>query len=695
MRLIVLVWLALLAAAGVSAPAAAQELADRPYEAFRPLDLPTPNERRLGSGAPGPAYWQQRVDYRIDATLDPGARRLEADMEVTYYNNSPHALTYLWLQLEQNLFRQDSIGTRTRTGGGPMRAMEEGFDGGYDIPAIRAGGRELEFAVYDTLCRVELPAPIEPGGRFRFELAFAFDMPPYLRRMGAEDVEQGRIFEYAQWFPHVCNYDDVHGWNTLPYLGTGEFYTNFGDYEVSLTVPRSYLVAASGVLQNPQDVLTETQRRRLARARDSRQTVPIRTPEEVGDPASRPAGQGPLTWRFRGENIRTFAWAASDAFIWDACGVRVPERDGAERVVLCQSLYPREAIGTWGPDADKGGSTQYVAHSVDFYSDFLLPYPYPVMTNVNGPEGGMEYPMIIFCGGREGRGPLWVTDHEVGHTWFPMVINTDERRHAWMDEGFNTFINMHAIADFAGEPINPGRAMRQTMRLARGPSQPIATYADRILPGLLGSTQYRKTALGLHLLREAVLGPERFDTAFREYARRWAFKSPQPADFFRTMEDAAGADLAWFFRQWFLEDGVLDQGVEVELPDPAAADLSEDPPTDDQANTDDANADDATTGEPQPRPARVAVLSLADQVMPAVVRLEFADGTADTRRLPVQTWATTRRRVLTVPLDGRQLVRVVVDPAELLPDVNRSNNTWTAPDHQPADGGAASNDSGR
>ncbi|MEQ8844334.1 MAG: M1 family metallopeptidase [Phycisphaerales bacterium] len=664
MRTVLAAVLALSAAAVAQSPDHAGH--DRPYEAFAPLDLPTPNALRLGSGAPGPQYWQQRVDYTINATLDAQSKRLSATLQATYHNNSPDPLTFMWIQLEQNLFKPDSIGTRTRTGGGPMRAMEEPFDGGYDIPYIRAGGQDLKFTIYDTLCRVELPEPIEPGETFTFDLAFAFDMPPYLRRMGAEDVQQGRIFEYAQWFPHLCNYDDVHGWNTLPYAGSGEFYTNFGNYEVNITVPRTYLVAGSGVLQNPEEVLTQTQRDRLAQAKNSRETVMIRTAEEVGDPASRPSGNGPLTWRFKGENIRTFAWAASDAFIWDACGVVIKDLDGNDKTVLCQSLYPNEA-DAWKPDVEDGGSTQYVAHSVEFYSDFLYPYPYPIMTNVNGPEGGMEYPMIIFCGGRTGRGPLGVTDHEVGHTWFPMIVNTDERRYAWMDEGFNTFIGMHSLARFRGTELDPSRARRQTMELARGRSQPIAIFPDRNLPGLLGRLQYRKTAMGMHLLREVVLGPERFDYAFREYVRRWAFKSPQPADFFRTMEDAAGADLAWFFRQWFLEDGTLDQAIEVAINDATEA-------TEDQ--------------EAQPASATITVRSLGQQVMPAEIVLQFDDGSVDRRVFPVEAWATTRQRTYQVSLEGRMLRRAMIDPAEILPDVDPANNRWSADPEpeQPAEG---------
>ena len=406
-----------------------------PNSCFAHLDLPTANERRLASGAPGPDYWQQQVDYHIDATLDADAQHLSADMDVLYHNNSPHTLTYIWIQLEQNLFRDDSLGTLSRSRGGVMREADEPLDGGYTINNVRSGDEALELVVYGTLARLEMGAGLPPGERFKFSMEFEFTMPPHLRRMGAEEMEQGTIFEYAQWFPHVCVYDDIYGWNTLPYLGTGEFYTNYGDYDVKVTVPRDHLVAATGVLQNPEDVLTSEQQSRLLSAMGSEETVMIRTAEEVGDPGSRPAGEGPLTWHFKASSVRTFAWATSEAFVWDACIASVTDPDQSERDVLCQSLYPMEA-DAWGPDNEQGGSSQYIKHAIEYYSDWLYPYPYPVMSNINGPEGGMEYPMMVFCGGRTGRGPYGVTDHEVGHSWFPMIVNTDERRHIWMDEGF-------------------------------------------------------------------------------------------------------------------------------------------------------------------------------------------------------------------------------------------------------------------
>ncbi len=610
---------------------------------FDPIDLPTANERRLGSGAPGPDYWQQRVDYVIDCELDAESKRLDAEMKVTYTNNSPHELEYMWVQLEQNLFRQDSLGTRSR-GRGVMRALAEGFDGGYDITALTHDDDDLEFTVYDTLARVELPDPIGPGEVFEFELGFAFDMPPHLRRMGSEEVEQGTIFEYAQWFPHVCNYDDVNGWNTLPYLGSGEFYTNFGDYEVNIKVPREHIVAATGVLQNPYEVLTAEQRERLELALASDETLVIIEPERVGTEDIRPAGEGPLTWRFKAENVRTFAWASSDAFIWDACGADVTDLDGTERRVMCQSLYPKEAE-SWYWNDDSRGSTQVIKHSIEHYSEWLYPYPYPIMSNINGPEGGMEYPMIIFCGSRTNdRGMVGVTDHEVGHNWYPMLVNTDERRYMWQDEGFNSFINLYSMADWYERDVDVSRAIRQELSIATADRrQRINVPPDRQWSRWIGSLNYRKTSLALYLLREVVLGPDRFDTAFRAYTHRWAFKHPQPADFFRCMEDAAGADLAWFWRSWFLSDRVLDQGVRLHSVD-----------------------DDAVT---------IDLINSGGMVMPATVRVEFADGSSVDKTLPVEIWSSTDLWRVRLDTEGKRPVQIRIDPDQQLPDINTDDNS--------------------
>ncbi|MEX0876924.1 MAG: M1 family metallopeptidase [Phycisphaerales bacterium] len=612
---------------------------------FRQIQWPTPTEMRLGSGYPGPDYWQQQCDYQIDARLDPDTETITASMTVHYTNNSPHTLPYIWVNLEQNLFHTDSIGTQSRTPGSVMKMLEDDFQGGYAVPSIRSANQDLTMKVYDTLGRIDLPQPLTPGETLRFEMDFAFMIPPHLRRMGAETVEQGKIFELAQWFPQVAKYDDVHGWNTLPYLGSGEFYTDFGDYEVAITVPRGYLVAASGELTNPAEVLTETQQDRLAQAIDSEDPIWIVEPDEVGRDDLRPGVANEFTWQFKLENARTFAWAASDAFIWDACGATIPDGREGQRQVLCQSLFPREAE-VWPHTDEDGGSTRYVKHAVEFYSDFLFPYPYPAMSNINGPEGGMEYPGIIFCGSRTNpRGLFGVTDHEVGHNWFPMVVNTDERRYMWQDEGFNTFINLYSKAAWYENDVDIQRAQQQTLELCGSVNcQPIVTAPDRAWPRWVGRLMYRKTGYGLWILREYILGPDRFDDAFAGYAYQWSFKHPQPADFFRAMEDGAGADLNWFWRGWFLEPHALDQAI---------------------------------AGVRQVDDGAIVVLdNLGDMVMPVRMRVDYRNGESETIDLPVEIWHQTSRWRAGIDTAGRNINAVTLDPEQILPDIDRGNNRW-------------------
>lgn len=612
---------------------------------FAQIDWGTPTEVRLGSGMPGPGYWQQTCDYDIDAVLEPVSGTVSVEMTVTYTNNSPHTLSYMWINLEQNLFRGDSIGTNSRTPGSVMKMLEYDFGGGYTIERLATGDTDLEMKVYDTLGRFDLPRDLGPGETIVFDLDFSFPVPPHLRRMGSEVVEQGKIFELAQWFPQVCKYDDVHGWNTLPYLGSGEFYTDFGDYSVDITVPRGYVVSGSGMLTNPEQVLTATQQARMDSAMVSDEPVWIIEPGEVGARSSRPAGEGMMTWSFEIDNARTFAWAASDAFMWDAASVEILDEQGEPRRVLCQSLYPKEAT-VWGPDHEAGGSTRYIRHSIAFYSDFLFPYPYPAMSNINGPEGGMEYPGIIFCGSRENpRGLFGVTDHEVGHNWFPMVVNSDERRYMWQDEGFNTFINFYSKAAWYGEGVDLERAMQQTLELcSSGNCQPIMTKPDRAWPRWVGGLMYRKTGYGLYLLREYILGVERFDDAFQGYMGAWSFRHPQPSDFFRSMEDGAGADLNWFWRGWFLEPDALDQAVVTVR-----------------------SSDDG---------AIVVLDNLGDMVMPVRMLVEYKEGVSEVIDLPVEIWHQTSRWQAGIKTRGRTIKSVTLDPDGLLPDTNRANNRW-------------------
>ncbi len=613
---------------------------------FSPLDLPAASVVRLGSGAPGPAYWQQRADYRIDATLHESEQAVSATGTITYHNNSPDTLGFIWLHLEQNLFRADSLGSLSKEPGSRF-GYREGFEGGYEIGPVTVNGTPVELHVHDTLGRIDLPNPLEPGRSITIDLSWRFNVPPFgVDRLAIDEVEQGAIFQIAQWFPAVSVYDDVHGWNTLPYLGQGEFYTNFGDYEVSITAPRSHVVVATGVLTNAAEVLTTAARERLDRAVTSDETVVIRRAEDVGVPASWPAGDGPLTWRFSASNARTFAWASSAAFVWDAAGLDV--RGSAQAPngrVLVQSAYPKEALPLWDE------ATQMARHAINFNSRQWHPYPYPTAVNVNGRVGGMEYPMIVFCAERRNeRGLYGVTDHEFGHTWFPMMVNTDERRYAWMDEGFNSFMNVYTIRDRYGEQARDRRSDVDafTAQMTRGQQQPIApTYADHVWCGRLGFLMYGKPAAALVLLREEVLGEERFDAAFRAYIDRWAFKHPQPADFFRTMEDVAGADLAWFWRGWFLSTATLDQAV-----------------------TGVEHSDDGSW-------VRVHLASRRDMVMPVRMRVSYDCGTVEDRRLPAEIWATTSLWTDGWNPGGRRVVEVVVDPGNALPDADRSNNRWS------------------
>ena len=612
-------------------------------EAFAPLDLPTPTSYRAADGRPGPAYWQQEVDYHIEVALDPATHRITGTETITYTNNSPLPLEALWVQLDQNLFNSQSRGAALQGADSRWRGAFD--DGGYDITRVEVvqgdERQEANYFVDDTRMRILLERPVPPGGgTVDLDVDFAFTVPEYgADRMGRLDVAGGTVYEIAQWYPRMVVYDDVNGWNPQPYLGQGEFYLDYGDYDLEITVPPDFIVTATGELMNPDEVLTEEQQRRLARARESQVPVHVIFPDEVGRPETRPADVETLTWMFRAENVRDVAWAASPAFIWDAAGYEN---------TLVQSFYPHEGLG----DAQAPGweeATRYGRHAIVHYSERWLPYPYPVATSVAGLVGGMEYPMIHFSSVQaRGQALFGVIDHELGHNWFPMIVGSDERRHAWMDEGFTTFINYYSNLDYYGD------AAERTGRVASArvagrmqepiADQPIATYPDRLRREGLGFLAYRKPAAGLILLREQILGPERFDMAFRAYADRWAFKHPQPADFFRTIEDVSGEDLDWFWRGWFFSQGVLDQAV-------AAVESAEEQ-------------------------TRITLENRGGLVMPAELEIRYATGTTERRRIPVEAWTTSDRHVEVIE-GKRPLAEVRLDPDAVLPDVNRHNDRWT------------------
>jgi hypothetical protein len=615
------------------------ERAPNPEHAFDPLDLPAPNGFRGESGAPGEGYWQQRADYVIRVALDDRDDRITGSETITYTNQSPDSLRSLWLQLDQNLFREDSFGAERAEEG----QRHGGFfkDAGFDIQGVTIdhGGVTTapEYRIEDTMMEVLLAEPLAPGGdQLELHLDFAFEIPETgADRMGRLKVRRGTIYELAQWYPRMFAYDDVNGWNNLPYLGQGEWYLEYGDFDLEITVPRKHVVVATGVLLNPEEVLTGEQQRRLDEARGSAETVWIINPDEVGRGSTRPEGEGPLTWRFRAENVRDVVWASSDRFLWDAAGWED---------VLIMSVYPEESLGgTLFTGWER--STEYLRHSISHYSEQWYRYPYPVAINVGGLALGMEYPMVVFCSHQARGGFLFaVTDHEIGHTWFPMIVGSDERRYAWMDEGFNTFMNYYSGIDFSGgEPIlaglmEPGQVANQM----RSTEHPVLTVPDSLDEQEIGFLAYNKPAAVLVLLRETVLGPELFDEAFREYIRRWAYKHPQPADFIRTMEDVTGTELDWFFRGWLYENGTLDQAV----------------------------ASVRMEGE-------TTVISIENRgriVMPLELRLMYRDGSEEVREIPVEAWS--EEGVVVLEIDERRLRHVQIDPEFVLPDVDRSNNVW-------------------
>jgi len=627
---------------------------------FSPITLPPPSDIRSADGAPGPGYWQQRADYTIKATLDTAAKRLAATEQIRYTNRSPDTLRFVWLQVDQNLFRTGSTGSllfaaESRFGGA-------GFSGGFEIasitqsspapqPAVLPRTRHrssalaadapralpaapLAHRVDDTMMYVELARALAPGETTVLDLAYGFTIPEHgADRMGRE----GSLYEIAQWYPRMAVYDDVHGWNTDPYLGQGEFYLEYGDIDYEITLPAGYIVAGSGVLQNPEQVLTPTQRARLATAVKSDSTVAIITADELASGAARPRRDGMLTWRFRAERVRDVAWAASPEYVWDASGW-----DGT----LAQAYYRSDARTTW-EDAAKMSRFSILEYSTHWFR-----YPYPQISAVEGPVSGMEYPMVAMEAPADDKEELYnVITHEIGHMWYPMTVGSDERRYAWMDEGFNTFINTFSEEDYWKRDDSETRRseIRFVTSLDQGPTaQPIMTPANRYRNNdNLGSLAYQKPSIMLLALRNKVLGPEVFDTAFREYTRRWAFKHPQPADFFRTMEEVSGRDLAWFWRGFFYTTAALDQSVESvkQAPDSSAL---------------------------------VTIRSLGAAVMPVELELGFADGSKRTVKLPVEIWYGGNRYLYRVA-PGKAIVTARVNPDGLFPDVNPANDGWSAP----------------
>lgn len=705
--------------------------------------LPTPNSYRTASGAPGPQYWQQRADYNIKVSLDDQKQAITGSETITYTNLSPDVLTYLWVQLDQNILAKNSITAATNVGqvtGGRLSFQEldnqlavAEFDGGYKIAVVTdAGGKALKYTINHTMMRIDLPTPLRPRQAVSFGVKWSYNISDQLKineRSGYEyfPADKNYLYEMAQFYPRMAVYSDATGWQNKQFLGNGEFTLPFGNYRVSITAPADHVVGATGTLQNAAQVLTATQIKRLAEARNAKKPVLIVSQDEATRNESSRA-TGTKTWTFAATNVRDFAWASSRKFIWDAMQITQ-----SGKPVLCMSYYPKEGNPLWGKY-----STEVVAHTIKTYSKFTIPYAYPVAISVHGPVGGMEYPMICFNGGRPEKdgtysadrkyGMISVIIHEVGHNFFPMIVNSDERQWTWMDEGLNTFCQYLTEQEWErdypsrrGEPKN----IVDYMRTDKSLQTPIMTNSESVLQ--FGNNAYGKPATALNILRETVMGRELFDYAFKTYAQRWAYKHPQPADFFRTMEDASAVDLDWFWRGWFYStercdialDGVKyfkantkNPGVEnarlqnerqAQLPSVStqrnATDLKttavdEKPDLKDFYNGYDALAVTETdkqryfqylsTLNPQQQTRLNANLNLYELnlhnvgglVMPVILQMTYDDGSSDIVNIPAEIWRKNNEQVSKIIVSPKNVVSFVLDPYQQTADTDLSNNAY-------------------
>jgi hypothetical protein len=733
-----LIWLCLM---GIALHGSAQQVREDKFKQLGP-ELATPNDYRTASGAPGHEYWQQKADYSIAITLDDDKQIIRGDETVTYTNQSPDVLTYIWLQLDQNIYSKDAdaIAIEPSKMGESMSYndlvdLNPWFDGGFKLELVAdAKGAPLPYVVNKTMMRIDLPQPLKKGASFSFRIKWWYNINDRMRlggRSGYEYFEEDGNYLYtiAQFYPRMVVYSDNQGWQHKQFLGSGEFTLNFGDYKVSLTVPDDHIVAATGVLQNPTQVLTSEQQKRFEQAKKSNEPVLIVNQDEAVA-NEKDKGKGTKTWVFHAENVRDFAFASSRKFIWDAQAVEV-----GSKKPLAMSFYPKEGNPLWGQF-----STRIVAHTLRTYSKYTVDYPYPVAISVHAKWIGMEYPMICFNGGRpepdgtydEGtrNGMITVIIHEVGHNFFPMIINSDERQWTWMDEGLNTFVQYLAEKEYdRNYPTRrgPARNIVDYMKGDKTKMSPIMTNSESIYQ--FGNNAYGKPATALNILRESIMGRELFDYAFKEYCRRWAFKHPTPEDFFRTMEDASGVDLDWFWRGWFygvdhcdmaLESVKLfqlnshnptvekakDQAKKDQSPEDISIlrDKEEGLPV--QVDTDPDMRDFYTTYDPNKPTLLDAkdydayLKSLSEQerqllksnpyfyeltfrnagglVMPLFIRFVFEDGTDKMVRIPAEIWKMSEPTVSKIFSFDKPVASIVLDPYLETADVDLNNNCWPA-----------------
>jgi hypothetical protein len=709
---------------------------------FRQLEeiLPTPNNYRTGSGAPGHQYWQQQADYKITAELNDENQSLSGEETIVYTNNSPDALSYIWLQLDQNNHSKDGFAAKVRQSkikdkmnARDMERLDPQYDYGHKIDWVKdATNQDLKTTIVETMMRVDLPKPLKKGERFTFKVKWHFNVVDRLKtgsRGGWEYFEEDKNYLYtvAQWFPRMCVYSDVTGWQNKQFLGSGEFTLPFGNYEVTLTVPSDHIVGATGTLQNPAQALSPKQLERFNKAKTTFDTPVIIASEAEAREAEKTKVTTKKTWTFKADNVRDFAFATSRKFIWDAMAVK--QEDGT--TPLAMSFYPKEGNPLW-----EKYSTKLVAHTLKWYSHYTFPYPYPVAISVHSDNIGMEYPMICFNGGRPEKDGTYtegaknfitgVVIHEVGHNYFPMIVNSDERQWTWMDEGLNSFLEYLTEQQWERDYNSwYGPADKITFYMKGDPAklEPIMTNSESLRD--FGNNAYSKPATALNILRETVLGRELFDYAFKTYANRWKFKHPMPSDLFRTMEDASGVDLDWFWRGWFYTTDYVDIAlnnvkiyrIDSKNPDKEmAAKKAEDATkprnissirneknikqTQDEKDvnlrdyyTDDSpymvdvlakeeyekyvaslNQDEKALLENGLNFIECTFEMKGELVTPIIVELEFTDGTKEVHNIPAEIWRMGDKKVTKVFKTAKQVKQVLVDPYLETADVDTSNN---------------------
>lgn len=696
--------------------------------------LPTPNSYRAASGAPGDAYWQQRADYVIDAELNDDTQVITGKETITYYNNSPETLTYLWLQLDQNILEKSSIGSQTVGGSvadslpaffvkGRMGINTDDYKGGYSIKSVKdATGKNLPYVINSTMMRVDLPTALKSGEKFVFSVEWSYresDRMKYDQRSGYEFFpEDGNyVYTIAHWFPRMCVFDDYNGWQNKQFIGQGEFALVFGNYNVKITVPSDHIVTATGTLKNSKTVLSKQQQERFEAAQKTFDKQTLIVTEEEARKKEKEKSKKKSTWEFAAENVRDFAFASSRKFIWDAQAVKVGDKS-----VLAQSLYPKEGNPLWEKE-----STKAVKNTLEVYSERTFAYPYSTAISVHTANQGMEFPMICFNGERPDKSGKYtqqtvtalvaVVVHEVGHNYFPMIVNSDERQWGWMDEGLNTFLEKETI-QLRYPELNytwgTPKVVVSYMKGEKSQMRPIMSTADNVRGREYGMNAYGKPSAALTVLRTSVMGPELFDMAFKEYAQRWMFKHPKPADFFRTMEDASGVDLDWFWRGWFYTTDHVDVEVadvkwlkiktetaalegktkKVKAGDlntfkPTGVDFSAGPQEFTVLNSTVSNLSD---GDKEFRSKfddqatrktlegknlyEVTLKNVGGLLTPIVIEWTYKDGSKEVETIPAEIWRLNEEEVTKVFVKEKEVVNVMVDPKFELADVNLNNNVF-------------------